>query len=88
MIHEAYTHGHIMPPRVARKRGETDADGYASLPQGTGPGVEMHEAKMAEVNADPARGLDWSSAVKPYGSIRDYWPPRERCARARPVWAG
>ena len=40
LIHEAYLDGHIMPPGVARKNWTVDKDGYASLPQGPGLGVD------------------------------------------------
>ncbi len=72
LIHEGYLDGHIMPPGVARKNWDIDKDGYASLPQGTGLGVEMDEAAMAKVAADPRRKYKWPSATYPDGSIRDY----------------
>ena len=72
LIHEGYLDGHIMPPGVARKNWEVDKDGYASLPQGPGLGVEMDEAAMAKVAADPKKKYKWPSAKFPDGSIRDY----------------
>jgi galactonate dehydratase len=72
LIHEAYLDGHIMPPGVARKNWEQDKDGYASLPQGPGLGVEMDEKKMAEVAADPKRTFKWPVPKSEDGSIRDY----------------
>lgn len=71
LIHEGYLDGHIMPPGVANKQWEV-VDGYASLPQGPGLGVEMDEAKMAEVAADPNRVFKWPLPYLPDGSIRDY----------------
>ena len=47
LIQEGYLDGHIMPPGVARKNWEVDKDGYASLPQGPGLGVEVDEAAVA-----------------------------------------
>jgi galactonate dehydratase len=72
LIHEGYLDGHIMPPGVARKRWEVDQDGYASLPEGPGLGVEMDEAKMAEVAADPKRKFKWPTPTYADGSVRDY----------------
>jgi galactonate dehydratase len=73
LIQEGYIDGHIMPPGVARKHWEIDKDGYASLPQGPGLGVEMDEAMMAKVAADPKRKYKWPTVTYPTdGSIRDY----------------
>lgn len=72
LIHECYLDGHIMPPGVARKNWEVDAEGYASLPQGAGLGVEMDEQKMAEVAADPKKQFKWPVPLSPDGSVRDY----------------
>ncbi len=72
LIEEGYLDGHIMPPGVARKSWEVDKDGYASLPQGPGLGVEMDEGKMAEVAKDPARQYKWPTPKQPDGSVTDY----------------
>jgi galactonate dehydratase len=72
LIHEGYLDGHIMPPGVARKNWEQDADGYASLPQGPGLGVEMDEAAMAKVAADPKKKFKWPVPKYADGSVRDY----------------
>jgi galactonate dehydratase len=72
LIHEGYLDGHIMPPGVARKNWVVDKDGYASLPQGPGLGVEMDEAKMMEVAAKPHRKYAWPQVKYADGSIRDY----------------
>jgi galactonate dehydratase len=72
LIHEGYLDGHIMPPGVARKNWEVDKDGYASLPQGPGLGVEMDETKMAQVAADPKRKFKWPLPRYQDGSVRDY----------------
>jgi galactonate dehydratase len=73
LIQEGYLDGHIMPPGVARKTWEVDKDGYASLPQGAGLGVEMDEALMAKVAADPKRKYKWPVVTYPAdGSVRDY----------------
>jgi galactonate dehydratase len=72
LIHECYLDGHIMPPGVARKNWTVDADGYASLPQGPGLGVEMDETMMAQVAADPKRRYHWPHPTSPDGAVRDY----------------
>ncbi|HZE96342.1 MAG TPA: mandelate racemase/muconate lactonizing enzyme family protein [Planctomycetota bacterium] len=72
LIQEAYLDGHIMPPGVARKNWDVDKDGYASLPQGPGLGVEMDEAMIAKVDADPKRKYKWPLPKMPDGSNTDY----------------
>jgi len=72
LIQEGYLDGHIMPPGVARKHWEVDKDGYASLPQGPGLGVEIDEDLMAKVNADPKRKFKWPLPTYADGSVRDY----------------
>src|SRR5258708_7741735 len=71
LIHEAYP-GNMMLPGVARKNWEIDKDGFASLPQGPGLGVEMSEEKIAEVQADPKRRYKWPVPRMPDGSVTDY----------------
>jgi len=72
LIQEGYLDGHIMPPGVARKNWDVDKDGYASLPQGPGLGVEIDEALMAKVAADPKRAFKWPKPAYGDGSVRDY----------------
>jgi len=72
LIHEAYLDGHLMPPGVARKTWEVDKEGYASLPQGPGLGVEVDESMFEKVNADPKRKFKWPMPVSPDGAVRDY----------------
>ncbi len=72
LIHEGYLDGHIMPPGVATKHWEVDKDGYASLPEGPGLGVEIDESKFAAINADPRKKYKWPVPLAPDGSIRDY----------------
>jgi galactonate dehydratase len=72
LIQEGYIDGHIMPPGVARKNWQIDKDGYASLPQGPGLGVEIDETQFAKVNADPRRQFHWPKPLSPDGSVRDY----------------
>jgi galactonate dehydratase len=73
LIHEGYIDGHLMPPGVANKNWTQDKEGYASLPQGPGLGVEMDEAAMAKVAADPKRKYKWPVVTAPWdNSVRDY----------------
>jgi galactonate dehydratase len=72
LIHEGYLDGHIMPPGVARKNWEVDKDGNAPLPEGPGLGVDMDEAMMAKVNADPKKKFKWPKPTYADGSVRDY----------------
>jgi galactonate dehydratase len=71
LIQEGYDH--ILPPGVVRKSWQTDKDGYASLPQGPGLGVEVDEAAMAKVAAEAARKFKWPVVTYPDDhSVRDY----------------
>jgi galactonate dehydratase len=71
LIEEGYPDGHIMP-EVARKNWTIDKDGYASLPQGPGLGIEMDLQAMADLNADPKRKYKWPVMTLKDGSISDY----------------
>jgi galactonate dehydratase len=72
LIHEGYLDGHIMPPGVANKHWEVKEDGHATLPEGAGLGVEIDEARMAEIAADPERKFTWPHPAYDDGSVRDY----------------
>jgi len=72
LIHEAYLDGHIMPAGVARKNWDVNKDGNAFLPQGPGLGVEMDEAAIAEVNANPKKKFKWPTPKLKDGSVSDY----------------
>jgi galactonate dehydratase len=72
LIQEGYLDGHLMPPGVAKKQWEVDKDGYASLPQGPGLGVEIDESLIEKVNADPRRKFKWPKPQYADGSVRDY----------------
>jgi galactonate dehydratase len=72
LIHEGYLDGHLMPKGVANKQWEVDAEGYASLPDGPGLGVDIDEAAMEKVNADPNRKFKWPHPTYQDGSVRDY----------------
>ncbi len=51
---------------------DIDKDGYASLPQGPGLGVEMNEQLIAAVEADPKRKYKWPVPKLGDGSVTDY----------------
>jgi galactonate dehydratase len=71
LIQEGYDH--IMAPEVVRKHWKVDKDGFASLPEGPGLGVEVDEAAMAKVAADSARRFKWPQVTYPEDkSVRDY----------------
>src|SRR5262245_13280755 len=73
LIQEGYIDGHIMPHGVAKASWEIDKDGYASLPQGPGLGVEVDESMFDKVNADPKKKFKWPVVTYPDdGSVRDY----------------
>lgn len=72
LIHEAYLDGHLMPAGVARRSWQTDKDGDALLPEGTGLGVEVDERMFDTVNADPRRKFKWPKPTQPDGSVTDY----------------
>jgi galactonate dehydratase len=72
LIQEGYLDGHLMPAGVARKSFTVDKEGYASLPQGPGLGVEMDEAAIQKVNADPNRRYRWPHPTYGDGAVRDY----------------
>ena len=92
LIHEAYLDGHIMPPGVARKQWEVDAQGYASLPPRPGLGVEIDESMFDRVNADPKRKFQWPVRIvaRRRGARLLISAPNMRCAarlvRPHPGW--
>ena len=50
LIHEGYEN--VLPDGVAHKTWEMDEEGYVSLPEGPGLGVEVDEAKVIEVGQE------------------------------------
>jgi galactonate dehydratase len=72
LIQEGYIDGHIMPPGVAKKNWSIDKDGYATLPQGPGLGVEIDEGQFEKVNAMPNKKYKWPVPTYEDGSVRDY----------------
>jgi galactonate dehydratase len=70
LIHEGYQN--VLPEGVARKTWQMDAEGYVSLPEGPGLGVEIDEQKAIEVGSDPAQQFRWPDNRLKDGSIADY----------------
>jgi galactonate dehydratase len=70
LIQECYSH--IMPETVARRSWTIDAEGYASLPQGNGLGVEVDETQFEAINNDPRRRYHWPTPTYADGAVRDY----------------
>jgi len=71
LIHEYYPQ--LTPEGLARKQWSMDKDGYASLPQGIGLGVDVDEAKLDELSKNPKRPWEWPTRGRlKDGSISDY----------------
>jgi galactonate dehydratase len=72
LIHEGYKNQ--LPEGIAHKTWDMDEEGYVSLPEGTGLGVEVDEALAREIGADPtrARPFEWPNARLRDGSVADY----------------
>ena len=70
LIHEGYEHQ--LPEGVAHKTWSMDDEGYVSLPEGPGLGVEIDEARAIEVGQDPQRQFKWPDNRLRDGSIADY----------------
>lgn len=60
------------PFEVVKKTWEVDKEGYASLPQGPGLGVDIDEEKVRRIDAAPQKPYNWPSAKYPDGSVADY----------------
>jgi galactonate dehydratase len=72
LIQEGYLDGHLMPREVVKYNWTVDKDGYASLPQGPGLGVEVDEAAMTRVAATWKK-FTWPKPEYPDDkSVRDY----------------
>ena len=70
LIHEGYSDR--MRPGVAHKTWEMDDEGYVSLPQGPGLGVEVDEERAVAVGKDPALQFRWEGHFLEDGSVADY----------------
>jgi galactonate dehydratase len=70
LIHEGYEG--VLPKGVTRKNWELGPDGHVGVPQGPGLGVEVDEAHLAQVSANPPVKFRWPRNRDPDGSVRDY----------------
>ena len=70
LIHEGYDHQ--LPEGVAHKTWTLDAEGYASLPEGPGLGVEIDEERAIAVGQERARQFKWPDNRLRDGSVADY----------------
>ncbi len=69
LIHETYDNDVL--GRIAR-RTWSKKDGYASLPEGPGLGVEVDEKELMRVAKNPPMQFDWRRERLPDGSVADY----------------
>jgi galactonate dehydratase len=73
LIHETAPNAIEWGAPFARKNWTVDREGYASLPQGPGLGVEMNEQAMARVAANPgAARFVWPNIRLRDGAMTDY----------------
>ncbi|MEE2872381.1 MAG: enolase C-terminal domain-like protein, partial [Candidatus Latescibacterota bacterium] len=70
LIHEGYTHQ--LPEGVANKTWMMDDEGFVSLPEGPGLGVEIDEEKAIAVGREPERQFKWPNNRLVDGSVADY----------------
>jgi len=70
LIHEAYDDDTL--GKAVQRRWSVDADGYASLPDGTGLCVDVDEAALAQLAADPKYKFTWPDNRLKDGSVADY----------------
>jgi len=70
LIHEGYKNQ--LPEGVAHKTWEMDEEGFVSLPEGPGLGVEIDEQKAIEVGQDPKRQFRWPDNRLKDGAVADY----------------
>lgn len=70
LIHEGYDNQ--MVEGVAHKNWTMDEEGYVSLPEGPGLGVEIDEARALAVGRDPHNQFQWPDNRLRDGSVADY----------------
>lgn len=70
LIHEGYSN--ILPEGIAHKTWEMDDDGYVSLPEGPGLGVEIDEQRAIEYGQESSHQFKWSDNRLADGSVADY----------------
>ncbi|MFO0967688.1 MAG: mandelate racemase/muconate lactonizing enzyme family protein [Gemmataceae bacterium] len=72
LIHETAPGAITWGEQFAHKHWSVDKEGYASLPQGPGLGVDIDTAAMAKVAADPKNRFRWPIMRLRDGSVADY----------------
>lgn len=72
LIHETAPGAIQWGEAFAHKTWTIDKDGYASIPQGPGLGVEIDEKALARVAADPKQKFRWPLMKLRDGSVADY----------------
>jgi galactonate dehydratase len=72
LIHETAPNALQWGESFARKTWTIDKDGYASIPEGPGLGVDIDEKAMAKVAADPKVKFRWPVMRLRDGSVADY----------------
>lgn len=72
LIHETAQGAIAWGEQFAKKSWTIDKDGYCSIPEGPGLGVEMDEKKMAQIAAEPKVKFVWPIMRLKDGSIADY----------------
>ncbi len=72
LIHETAPQNIAWGEQFARKPWTIDKDGYASIPEGPGLGVEIDEKALAKVAADPKQKFQWPLMRLHDGSVADY----------------
>jgi galactonate dehydratase len=72
LIHETAPNAIEWGEKFARKSWTVDKNGYASLPEGNGLGVEMDEKALAKAAAEPGVKFQWPQLRLRDGSVTDY----------------
>jgi galactonate dehydratase len=71
MIHEAYDDELL--GKIVRPRWKKDAEGYVSLPEGPGLGVDVDEEALRQIAADPDYRYRWRGPkYHDDGAVADY----------------
>ena len=70
LIHEGYDN--VLPTNIANRSWQMDVDGYFSLPEGVGLGIEVNESAVIEFSQNPSKQFTWPDNRLADGSIADY----------------
>jgi galactonate dehydratase len=72
LIHETAPQNIAWGEQFAKKPWTIDKEGYASIPEGPGLGVQIDEKALAKVAADPKQKFVWPQVRLKDGSVADY----------------